>query len=439
MKSFYNQISGSESEKEVSDVYIDKLKKYIKYEEIKYIYNCDGYLEGTIKYDPTNHIIKLLMEFKKDKNFFDKKDKCEVVLQALFYIRDIMNNSLKTPQVLLIGDKNSCFIIGIEDIIKYLDMDIDWNIAASLSYTINKKIIDIMINDDNVNPFLFRIDESFNFKDVINEIDKLAKGLKYVVSVSEENIEIAYDYFISNVIKNIENHNAIELVQIFISTLVNPEDNFKHPHIKDVLVTSNGKRISIDGQNFEAYFKHFKSKYKPSEIKRFTEISDRLIESTSRRKKGEYYTPTTWVNIANDYINKGLGVEWRNKFVVWDCAWGTGNLTRDYKFKNLFCSTIDEQDLSIGSSYNREAKKKFQYDFLNDDIHLHVGSLFDEKIKIPEELLEAFENNDSIVFLINPPLGAAGSGGAKGTSKENIAKSKVNRLMKDRGLGKSSQ
>ncbi|MCE5221465.1 MAG: hypothetical protein LLF98_09445 [Clostridium sp.] len=119
MNNFYNHIIESVSEKEVSDLYIEYLRKYIKYDKVTYIYNCDGYLEGTIKYDSTNRIINLLMEFKKDKDFHNKKDKCEVILQALFYVREIINKSCKKPEVLLVGDKNTCFVIRIEDIYGY--------------------------------------------------------------------------------------------------------------------------------------------------------------------------------------------------------------------------------------------------------------------------------------------------------------------------------
>lgn len=439
MSKIYNNLTDAINEKEVSDAYIENLKKYINYEKVTYIYNCDGYIEGIIKYDRTKKVIKLLMEFKKEKNFYNKKDECEVIIQALYYIRDFINKSLKAPEVLLIGDKYTCFIISIKDIIKYLDMKIDWSIAPSSAASKHKDIINIMMKDSLINPFVFKIDKSFEFIDVINEIENLALGISRFVKVDEKNIMLAYDYFVSTVIKKIDDYKSDELVQIFIGLLLDPIDNCPHKNNSNLLVMSTGKRVPINGENFNVYFKHFNLKYKPSELRKFTEISDRLIEDTHRRKKGEYYTPTTWANLAHKYISNLIGEQWKEDYTVWDCAWGTGNLTRDYKFKKLYCSTIDAEDLNIGKSYNNEAQAKFQYDFINDDMEMHLGkNLFNDPFKLPQGLEESFLNIDKLIFFINPPFGAAGSGGAKGTSKQYISKSRIKKLMKKDNMGQSS-
>lgn len=439
MSNFNKLLNKVESEKEVSDLYIEKIKRNINCEKVTYIYNCDGYLEGTIKHDSSNHIIKLLMEFKKERNFLEKSDKCKVILQALYYIRDFMNKALNIPEVLLIGDKNTCFILSIKDISRYLDMDINWDVAASSSAIANKEIIKIMIDDDKINPFVFIIDEKFEFNDIILEIEKLAKGVNRFIDVAEENIVLAYDYFITTVIRDIKSFKPDEFVQIFISLLMDSQDNCKHRNNDNMLVMANGKRVPINGENFDSYFNHFKSRYKPSEVRKFTEISDRLVEDTVRRTKGEYYTPTTWVNVAHEKISEVFGQDWKAEHLVWDCAWGTGNLTRDYNFKNLYCSTIDSQDLKIGESYNNEAKAKFQYDFLDDDIYEVLGiNVFNDKIKMPEALIKGFQGNKKVTIFMNPPFGAAGNGGAKGTSKKDISNSKIKKVMMNNKLGKSS-
>ena len=439
MSKIHNKLNDATNEKEVSDAYIENLKKYINYEKVRYIYNCDGYIEGTIKYDSTKRVIKLLMEFKKEKKFYNKKDKCEVIIQALYYIREFINKSLGTPEVLLIGDKSTCFIISIKELIKYLDMDIDWRVAPSIAASKHKDIINIMIDDEHINPFVFKVDKSFEFIDIIHEIENLALGISKFVNVDEKNIMLAYDYFVSTVIKKIGDYKSDELVQIFIGLLLDPIDNCPHKNNNNLLVMSTGKRVPINGENFDNYFKHFNLKYKPSELRKFTEISDRLIEDTHRRKKGEYYTPTTWANLAHKYISNLLGEEWREDYTVWDCAWGTGNLTRDYKFNKLYCSTIDAEDLNIGKSYSNEAKAKFQYDFINDDMEMHLGkNLFNDPFKLSKDIEESFLNMEKFMFFINPPFGAAGNGGAKGTSKKYIAKSKIKSLMLSDNMGQSS-
>lgn len=98
-------------------------------------------------------------------------------------------------------------------------------------------------------------------------------------------------------------------------------------------------------------------------------------------------------------IEKEVGSHWKDNYVVWDPACGTKNLTRDYRFKELYCSTLEQAELDISKNYNKESTS-FQFDFLND-------SLDDLKVKAPG-LLEAFELNKPIVFFLNPPYGSPG-------------------------------
>lgn len=163
------------------------------------------------------------------------------------------------------------------------------------------------------------------------------------------------------------------------------------------------------------------------------EISDRLIEDTTRRRHGMFYTPIPFVNYAHKMIGEELGEDWKERCVVWDNSCGSCNLTRDYKFEELYCSTLMDAELEIGKRYNREAVK-FQFDFLNDPID---GNLF-EGSKIPKGLMDALKSNREIVFFMNPPYGAAGILG-KTTSNAGIADTIMNEMMKNDGMGASSQ
>lgn len=53
--------------------------------------------------------------------------------------------------------------------------------------------------------------------------------------------------------------------------------------------------------------------------------------------------------------------------MVWDCAAGVKNLTRDYQFEHLYSSTVHQSELDLSKQYNAY-NYAFQYDFLNDDI-----------------------------------------------------------------------
>ena len=95
------------------------------------------------------------------------------------------------------------------------------------------------------------------------------------------------------------------------------------------------------------------------------------------------------------------------------------------KVKNLYSSTIDrgEHNLKIKNKLNPEAIH-FVYNFLKE-------------WNLPSEIIKAFENNEPIVFYINPPYGAAGSGGANTKSKTGIAKTSVHKDME--GVGACRQ
>ena len=325
---------------------------------------------------------------------------------------------------------------------KYLDEDIDWEIAPSEAYNKNSDLVFKIADDSDINPFVFTIDNKFSFKDVAEKINDLALNIQRYVRITEHNISKIYEYFISRVVKNPSKIDANKLVYIFIDLMINPNDSYQKPSNKNKLVLSDAEEIDINGDNFISFFNYFERRYKPKEKEKFTEIADRLIEDTNRRFKGEFYTPTIWVDEAHKMISETFGEDWKEKYVVWDCAWGTGNLTRDYRFKELYCSTLNYSDIEIGKKYNQRGSTKFQYDFLNDDIELVKGKeLLEESCyKLPKNLLRALKENKPIIFLINPPYGTANNAGTKeGDHKEGIALSKINEIMKENKIGASSQ
>ena len=134
--------------------------------------------------------------------------------------------------------------------------------------------------------------------------------------------------------------------------------------------------------------------------------------------------------MAHKYVSDTFGENWKDEYIVWDCAWGTGNLTRDYKFKELYCSTLEQSDIDTANqmNYNPEATK-FQFDFLNG-----------RDSDLPQSLQDAINNGKKILFLINPPYGTANNMGTiDGDHKSGIAKTQINKKMLSDGFGKASQ
>jgi hypothetical protein len=220
---------------------------------------------------------------------------------------------------------------------------------------------------------------------------------------------------------------------LFVQLLVNPDENYLHPVARrKTVVTKAFGEINLKSREiFTSFFSHFSREYTPKQREHLTAVVDRLVQDVTRRKQGEFFTPTIWVDMAHEYISQVYGHNWKEKYVVWDCAWGTGNLTRDFKFKELYVSTLIYADIQTAEQmgYNPEATK-FQYDFLNDDYDF-----------LPSGLRNSLEDGKEIICLINPPYGAVSDFqniiNDGNSSKNNIEDTKVKIEMNEEKMGLS--
>lgn len=200
--------------------------------------------------------------------------------------------------------------------------------------------------------------------------------------------------------------------------------------------------------------------YTYDEIMSVTAIVDTLLDEEDRRKHGDYYTPSVWVNEADRLIKKHLGNNYKSEYMVWDCAWGTGNLTREFYYRDLYCSTLNDSELDMGKIYNPNACK-FQYDFLNDDVEAFesVENLMSaNQVRVALEVLKSTKlygvapglinsligmdvektletgqkvtvEKKKLLFFINPPYGGTGNGDSDGSSKD-VVNTEVKNIMK---------
>lgn len=129
------------------------------------------------------------------------------------------------------------------------------------------------------------------------------------------------------------------------------------------------------------------------------ERRDLLVEPDRRERKGAYFTPHQWVDLSREYLAKVLDADWQEKYYIWDCCAGTGNLLFGLTEKErIFASTLDEADVTyMKSQKNLLSAHVFQFDFLNDDL---------QSDKVPEDLrriLKDPEERKKLVIYINPP------------------------------------
>ena len=418
---FFEQIKSAVIEREVEDVYNKGISLYFT-DKITHPFACDGLIDTKTE---NGKMLKLIIEYKFDEEMTSKIARAKVIAQVLFYLKRFEIDGNILPNVCLIGDINECFCFHTNDILSYLDEDVDWGAAPSSAGNCTDLVVKIA-NDENINPYIFDIDENFSFKEVAEKIKALADNVQRYVRVTEHNISNIFDYFCKKVIKDAKKIQPNDLVAIFMGVITDSDEYYQHPTKKNVLVCKGGNKVAIKGDGFKSFFSYFNRNYTPQEKNKFAEISDRLIEDTNRRNKGEFYTPTLFVDYAHKMISEQFGEDWKEKFVVWDNCSGTKNLTRDYFFKELYCSTLENAELEISERYNREATA-FQFDFLNDSLD-----------KLPQGLKEALEQNKPIIFFINPPYATVADLSNKDnhTSKKGAVTTMVQSQMKN--FGKSS-
>ena len=407
------------NEKDVENLYRHTLMNKFSDLEITSPFGCDGFAVSK------KHNIRTLLEFKDDLKLTNKIEVCKVLAQSIFYIKKFYDKGIIPPSTIFVGDRNECFAVHVNDVLKYLDMDIDWSIAPSSAYRIPELITEL-IQDENINPFIFNPD---GFTQCIDKVKELTDNIQRKVLVTDKNITEVFRYFEKNVISRTK-LDTNELANLFVQLLVNKEDNYIHPaKRRKTVVTKAFGEVSIKSrEGFQSFFAHFSSSYSPSQKDKLTAVVDRIVEDTTRRKQGEFFTPAIWVDKAHEYIASVYGENWKEEYVVWDPAWGTGNLTRDYKFKELYVSTLNQSDIDTANQmgYNPESVK-FQYDFLNDDYE-----------KLPEGLRKAIEEGRQIIVLMNPPYASSGTMNV-GKVKIGISETKIAMEMKQDSLGKSSQ
>ena len=125
------------------------------------------------------------------------------------------------------------------------------------------------------------------------------------------------------------------------------------------------------------------------------------INEESSRNEGEFYTPEAWCADGRSYLENMLGDLW-GKAYVWDASAGSGNLMRTsgYPEDKLFLSTLLEEDVPLLQQAYPDSTA-FALDFLNsidlDDNNMHFSD------KLPPKLRQVLENNEPIVFYMNPP------------------------------------
>src|SRR5574344_1701147 len=411
MEKFYTQLQKMTSdsrrycETDLQGLYKEKFSEVfrISLSDIQSLDRADSYMKLNV--GPTRVIAIAEAKFKdSDANLKYAPDMKKVLAQLITYVHKfIISGEDEVPNVGILEDDTYMVIFPISKIYKYAEDD-SLKFGAPCKASSNKALMDKLNSDDELNNFrIFDIKTESVANDACPYMVECARGQIMKSKANEQsivNIFNAYKDMILDCPSILKNSN--DIVSTFLGIITDSENYYQHPSSKNLLITPRGKG-PINATKYSNFVSNVHIDYSPSEKDLFISIRDRLVEDMERKRKGEFYTPLEFVNLAHDMASESFGDNWKDS-VVWDCCCGTKNLTRDYKFKELYCSTLEQGELDSSSRYNREAVS-FKFDFLDGDRT--------ELVQKAPGLVAALRENKPIIFFINPPYGTAGNGVGK--------------------------
>ena len=196
INSLHKMLAAAVIERQVEDAYNHALERAFSGLKFEYPFACDGYCEFEV--DGKTH--RLLIEYKYDEDMQSNAAKAKVLAQVLFYLKRFEKNGRPLPNVCMVADKNECFVMHTNALLKYLDFEgVEWAKAPS-SAGCNADLVLVISEDKDINPFIFDVDESFDFDAVVQKLKDLASGTVRLVRITEHNVDKVFNVFEKKVV-----------------------------------------------------------------------------------------------------------------------------------------------------------------------------------------------------------------------------------------------
>jgi len=391
-KGFRRRLKNAAEEKQVEPVYHDFLKRVLPndYEVVTKVGNIktDGYARPRKAdlFDSEHQTLVVLLEAKFGYDFDRVSDRAKVMTQALYYAKRVMEVGEAFPTIFLCADDDQMFLLYGGHFRDYLISnpdDPEWLLTPSVAHMQNPHLVRRLMEDSNLNTLVYNVDDpGFDFNTVADRMLQLyfSAGKLEKIEITEQNLRTLLERFETAVgldkkasSKIDDNSWARRVVAIFTNAITGHPEQYLIPG-KNKLRLVGGEEINIDPHGWAAFFDVYAKVSDFDEKQRFRAISEGLVPEVERRASGDFWTPTEWTNRAHQAITDAFGPDWYSTYAVWDPAWGTGNLTRDYQFGSLYASTLFSDELDIATEINNnDSTVKFQYDYLNDDLDLQPG------------------------------------------------------------------
>lgn len=351
----------------------------------------------------TREDYSILLEVKQDRVFSGEtglEHRARVLVQCTYYIHNLVSGAdpIEAPRIVVVADEDEIFVVPGDTLKDLADRtwsdDPEWSLAPSSAWESNHGLLDALKNLPIVGNVPVHSVYDENGK-ISLDINNLAYGIRSVASgkstellknrISADSLESAFIKFHMSVFGGFVGKDASKKqMAVFVKTILNDLTAYVHPRIPNTFVMEDKGRQTVvnavDGfsaHEFEVWRNMYRfGGYSLKEKQEITSVCDRLLEENERRWTGEFWTPSLWADEMHRMLEKDLGSDWREKYVVWDPACGSKNLTKDYSFgsngdnSNLYLSTLHTEEMMIAEGINSGAHE-FQMDFLNDDMGIH--------------------------------------------------------------------
>lgn len=425
-----NKYNGTDPESIVQQAYNKYFQAYFKLDDtgITRVEKCDSYF--------IKDKLVVLAEYKFNADFNDALTRAKVIAQSLIYYKKIVDKGKNAiPNVVFIGDVNECFCLKAKHFSRHMSHEgVDYNVAAS-SVGSQMKLVKAIADDTELQNDIFIINPQ---KDPMSYICEKMAAMSFdkdaKIPITLKNITRVFEAFSTKICDD-KKYSSNEMVGLFIDSIRYPE---KRIIGGDYLIVPPYKPMKVNMMKTIGLFKFF-DKPGDSEARELAQIYDTLVKDDERRRHGFFITPSLWSDLGHKYVAnyfKKIGFitdgnwEGSDKVVVWDCCCGTKSLTKSYRFKNLYVSTLEQSELNASVDLSPEAKETFVFDFLNDPTS-----------KLPENLKNELRNlrttNKKLCFIVNPPYGQAvgmTKDGKKDATRSIVAEKMKDKLVAYRGM-----
>lgn len=391
----------------------------------------------------------------------NKQNIYDSVIQLIFTIgKGRINEKHMPPKYIGAFDAEKIAFIPYNAIMEvFSQTDFNWNVPPSDHSTKEFQFLKTLVRNaleqsslEDVNE-AYRFDYAENRKELKTYISKNFKADPHTnrgMRITQNNFVAVYNQWRKEVMPTISidfneaKKNGLLDSAFYLADLMSGHDNFTLLDKLKVLLRKN-KYILVNGKNNVGLFnfsevdfkdnmqahKTFWARYQRPPKKEYwdkiVERNDLLVPQDIREIRGEYFTPSIWVEKSQEYLAKEFGENWQDEYYIWDCCAGTGNLLANLTNKyNIWASTYKDEDVHImreriatmGKGSNLLESHVFQFDFLNGD--------FEDLPKGLKDIIKDEEKRKKLIIYINPPFKEHPSSRnitSESNSKKGLAKS----------------